>query len=31
VDVVGYYNKLHAKRMELDGIVLDYRYNSLFG
>jgi RNA-directed DNA polymerase len=31
VDILGYYHKLHAKRMELDGIVLDFRYNSLFG
>jgi hypothetical protein len=31
VDAVGYYEKLHAKRMEHDGIVLDWRYNSLFG
>ena len=31
VDILGYYNKLHARRMELDGIVLDWRYNSLFG
>jgi group II intron reverse transcriptase/maturase len=31
VDAVGYYKKLHAKRMVQDGIVLDWRYNSLFG
>jgi hypothetical protein len=31
MDAVGYYKKLHAKRMEHDGIVLDWRYNSLFG
>jgi len=31
VDILGYYNKLHAQRMESDGIVLDFRYNSLFG
>jgi len=31
VDALGYYTKLHAERMEYDGIVLDYRYNSLFG
>ncbi len=31
VDAVEYYEKLHAKRMEQDGIVLDWRYNSLFG
>jgi len=31
VDILGYYNKLHAVRMERDGIVLDFRYNSLFG
>ena len=31
VDAVGYYEKLHAKRMEHDGTVLDWRYNSLFG
>jgi group II intron reverse transcriptase/maturase len=31
VDAVEYYEKLHTKRMEQDGIVLDWRYNSLFG
>ncbi|NCC89832.1 MAG: hypothetical protein EOM01_05720, partial [Spirochaetia bacterium] len=31
VDILGYYNKLHAQRMETDGIVLEVRYNSLFG
>ncbi|MEA4866769.1 MAG: group II intron maturase-specific domain-containing protein [Sphaerochaeta sp.] len=31
VDILGYYNKLHAVRTEQDGIVLDFRYNSLFG
>ena len=31
VDAVGYYVVLHTKRMEQDGIVLDWRYNSLFG
>jgi len=31
VDSVGYYNRLHAQRMESDGIVLEVRYNSLFG
>ena len=31
VDAVGYYEKLHAKRMDKDSIVLDWRYNSLFG
>ena len=31
VDAVVYYEKLHTKRMEQDGIVLDWRYNSLFG
>lgn len=30
VDLVGYYNNLHAKRMEADWVVLDWRYNSLF-
>ena len=31
MDILGYYNKLHAERMERDGIVLEFRYNSLFG
>jgi len=31
VDAMGYYEKLHTVRMEQDGIVLDWRYNSLFG
>lgn len=31
VDILGYYKKLHTGRMEQDGIVLDFRYNSLFG
>ena len=31
VDIVGYYNRLHAQRMKSDGIVLVVRYNSLFG
>ena len=31
VDILGYYNKLHAVRMEQDGMVLDFRYHSLFG
>lgn len=31
VDAVSYYEKLHAVRMEQDGIILDWRYNSLFG
>ena len=31
VDAMGYYEKLHTARMEHDGIVLDWRYNSLFG
>lgn len=31
VEILGYYNKLHAERIEQDGIVLDFRYNSLFG
>ena len=30
-DILGYYKKLHTGRMEQDGIVLDFRYNSLFG
>ena len=30
VDAVLYYKNLHRKRMEMDLVVLDYRYNSLF-
>jgi len=29
-DIPGYYNKLRAERIGQDGIVLDFRYNSLF-
>ncbi len=31
VNVVEYYKSLHSTRMEADRIVLDWRYNSLFG
>lgn len=31
LNVVGYYKVLHAKRMESDRVVLDWRYYSLFG
>ena len=31
LDVIDYYKRLHAKRMEADRVVLEWRYHSLFG
>ncbi len=31
LDVVDHYKKLHAKRIERDRVVLEWRYHSLFG
>jgi group II intron reverse transcriptase/maturase len=31
LDVAGFYKRLHAKRLEADRVVLDWRYHSLFG
>jgi RNA-directed DNA polymerase len=30
LDAVGYYSELHAKRMESDRVILEFRYHSLF-
>jgi hypothetical protein len=31
LDVLGYYKRLHEKRLVLDRSALDWRYHSLFG